>query len=267
MAGRPSRNEKRAASSRLRSRNSAAVNVEPERDTPGIRRPDLGKADNHRVLQADMVEAARMIAVEFGDGEQRRHHDAGDADNGQRAHGRSACVQDRLHEMADDDDRKGGQNDPGRESKRPVVEVSPAHRLDRSKDQRADVRPEIADDGGERRKLHGRGKGRSGIFPAKESGNDLHMRRGGDRQKLGDALNHSEDRDLGVAQIDEARVETVSAIRRHASFPFRFESAGRESQRRQQPCLVSNPSPRINLVAPDRQSCAGRHALDAPLAL
>ena len=39
MAGRPSRNEKRAASSRFRSRNMAAVSVEPERDTPGMSAP------------------------------------------------------------------------------------------------------------------------------------------------------------------------------------------------------------------------------------
>src|SRR5580704_11781744 len=39
MAGRPSRKENRAASSRLKPRKSAAVNVEPERDTPGISAP------------------------------------------------------------------------------------------------------------------------------------------------------------------------------------------------------------------------------------
>lgn len=39
MAGRPSRNEKRAASSRLKLRNKAAVKVEPERETPGINAP------------------------------------------------------------------------------------------------------------------------------------------------------------------------------------------------------------------------------------
>ncbi len=39
IAGRPIRKEKRAASSRLRPRNSAAVSVEPERETPGISAP------------------------------------------------------------------------------------------------------------------------------------------------------------------------------------------------------------------------------------
>ena len=39
MAGSPSRKENRAASSRLKPRKSAAVNVEPERDTPGINAP------------------------------------------------------------------------------------------------------------------------------------------------------------------------------------------------------------------------------------
>ncbi len=39
IAGSPSRNEKRAASSRLKPSQSAAVRVEPERDTPGISAP------------------------------------------------------------------------------------------------------------------------------------------------------------------------------------------------------------------------------------
>src|SRR5579883_282009 len=39
IAGNPRRNEKRAASSRLKPSARAAVSVEPERDTPGIKAP------------------------------------------------------------------------------------------------------------------------------------------------------------------------------------------------------------------------------------
>ncbi len=39
IAGMPNKKEKRAASSRLKFRNNAAVSVEPERDTPGIKAP------------------------------------------------------------------------------------------------------------------------------------------------------------------------------------------------------------------------------------
>ena len=85
MAGRPSRNENRAASARLRSRNSAAVSVDPERGHAGDQRADLGDADHHRVEQRDVGQHPPVLAVEFRNGQQHAHDDAGDPDHGQAA--------------------------------------------------------------------------------------------------------------------------------------------------------------------------------------
>ena len=67
MAGKPSRKENRAASSRLKFRNSAAVNVEPERDTPGINAPICAtptiKASRRRIWLTSRVCRARSSAT------------------------------------------------------------------------------------------------------------------------------------------------------------------------------------------------------------
>ena len=75
--------------------------------------------------------------------------------------------------------------------------------------------PEIADHRRERSELHGRGKGRAGVLPAEQGRDDAHMRRGGDRQELGDPLHDAERRNLQIAEVDETRVETIGASRRH----------------------------------------------------
>ncbi len=91
------------------------------------------------------------------------------------------------------------------------LEIAAANGAKRPQHDAAHVGPEIADDGGERRDLHRGRKRRSRILPAEESRDDPHMRRGGNRQQLGNALNDAEKANLGVAESDKAGIEPFGA--------------------------------------------------------
>ncbi len=142
-----------------------------------------------------------------------------------RAQRRTAGVEQRRQQDAGDEDRDGGENDPAGEAEVPVVKIAPPHRLDRADDEAAHIAPEIADDRGQRRQLHRRREGRARIAPAEQRRNDAHMRRRGDRQKLGNALNDAKNADLGVAKRDEAGIEPCGAGRRHRCCPLGFARA------------------------------------------
>ena len=106
------------------------------------------------------------------------------------------------------------------EAKIPVVEIAPHDGAERAEEESFHIRPEIADDGGERRDLHGGGKGRARILPAEQRRHDAHMGGRGNRQKFGNALHHAEQADLGIAQRDETGVEALCAGIRHVLTPF-----------------------------------------------
>jgi len=78
IAGSPSRNEKRAASSRLRSRKRAAVSVEPDRETPDqvlhLASPMMASC----TLWSRLARGYAWAGNRFGEHKQPGHDQAGD---------------------------------------------------------------------------------------------------------------------------------------------------------------------------------------------
>src|SRR5229473_482151 len=161
MAGKPSRNENRAASSRRKPRKSAAVRVEAK---------------------------------------QKGHDDAGKAHNFKRTQRRAAGIERLGEGKARYSDRYRADHDPESEFQRVVGEVSPSKCRQRTEEDAPDVTPEIADDRSQRGELHSGRECRPRVLPAQERGHDAHVGRGRNRHKFGDALDDAEHGHLRITK-------------------------------------------------------------------
>jgi len=81
IAGSPSRNEKRAASSRFEAEREGRRQGRTGTRHAGDQRTDLGDAHHHRVGQRYILDLAHVTRAQLGDREQHRHHDTGPADH------------------------------------------------------------------------------------------------------------------------------------------------------------------------------------------
>ena len=109
MAGMPSRNEKRAASGRVKPRKRAAVMVTPERLVPGISAKACATPMSSALPSVMLAMVLLLRADHVGD----QHQDA--VEDGVPGHDRDVAfeigVAEFLEEDAEGDGRDGGQHD------------------------------------------------------------------------------------------------------------------------------------------------------------
>ena len=180
-----------------------------------------------------------MARAQLGEREQQRHDQTSPADHAQRAQWRCAGVQN------------AGQRHPANTIGMVPITIHTARRKYASlKSRRPGRRASRKQGAGHRSRSRSRRppaplaawqpKMPSPDLPPEQRRNHAHMRRRGDRQELGNALNNAQHRDLGIAQGRESGVDPCVQTSAMVSSPLlQFVDdvvSGREGQKRARCC-------------------------------
>ena len=182
-------------------------------------RPDLGDPHDQCIAQPHLRDVPVVPADPLRQRQQRGHGQAGVADDAEAPQRRVAGVEQGRQQQTGDADGNGRQHDHHRQQEVQAVEVALAHRGQAAAGHATHIAPEIADHRGQRRHLHGGGKGRAGVAPAEQGRYHPHVRRGRNGKQLGDTLHHAEKGDLRVAERGEADVQAGLADVGHERTP------------------------------------------------